>query len=331
LHPDPTSTAPDADVNRLLWALWAWVHLGGIGARTTRGFGALASIEVNGLSPEWKQRFTPPASNQANAWIRQLWQQDPISKTAPYSPLEWAHLGRAQIFVGEAVPVRKRQEQERVTHESMAHVALLRALREFRQGVPWGRAASNRGKPAGESHWPEPHMLRVHAEGSEQAIHWAHPPPPHLRDLVSRTKTSNEWIPPRAAFGLPIVMGFMDDSSLPGKDSDADATIELDKKGGRWRSPLRLRPIMCSDGQHFPMALLFPARPWTATGQSITVNKAPIYLIPEMTQPSVGGPIESEGWMRGAKGDAARAFFDWLPGQLQRQSDERDRSFRRRR
>ncbi|TMQ11886.1 MAG: type III-B CRISPR module RAMP protein Cmr1 [Deltaproteobacteria bacterium] len=296
----PSARDKTDDVERILWALWVWVHFGGIGGRTTRGFGALApTANISGLPSAWTQRFTRPPSSDPTAWLRSSWQEGPMRCTAPPVPVGWTHFGGSQLAVGAAI-------------DEGAHSLLLNELRTFRQGVSWGREPSRRGKPAGQSHWPEPHMLRVRAENAEGHTDWAHTPLPAMRKLVSPTPTSTEWIPPRAAFGLPIVVKFMDDPELRGLDSPADATIGLERPGGRWMSPLRLRPIACSDGKHIPVMLLFAARPWTCAGDSITVDGKPIYLKEGTAQPGPTGPIESDGWMARGSGDAARAFFEWL-------------------
>ncbi|HWU89203.1 MAG TPA: type III-B CRISPR module RAMP protein Cmr1 [Kofleriaceae bacterium] len=293
------------DVERILWTLWAWIHFGGIGGRTTRGFGALApTANVTSLPSAWTQRFTRPRSSDATAWLLSSWQQGPMRCTAPPGAAGWTHFSGSQLAVGAAMD------------EGKAHSMLLNKLRMFRQGVPMGRVESTRGKPAGRSQWPEPDVLRVHAESAKRAIQWAHTPSPATRALISPTPTSTEWIPPRAAFGLPIVVKFMDD-----RDSPAEATIGLDRPGGRWMSPLRLRPIACSDGKHIPVALLFSTRPWSCARDSITVDGKPIYLKVGAAQPGPTGPIASDGWMARGSGDAARAFFEWLRA---------DRTFRRR-
>jgi CRISPR-associated protein Cmr1 len=293
------ATGPSAgdkanDVEHILWALWAWVHFGGIGGRTTRGFGALApTSNVTGLPSGWAQRFTRPRSRDAAAWLLSSWQQGLHQYSASPGTAGWTHFGGSQLAVGAA------------TDEGKAHSLLLTKLREFRQGVPMGRVESTRGKPAGRSNWPEPDILRAHAESTQGVIQWDHTPSRRTRALISPTPTGTEWLPPRAAFGLPIVMKFM------GNDRPANATIGLGRRGSRWMSPLRLRPIACSDGKHIPVMLLFAARPWIG-GQSITVNDAPIYLNDDEPQPWPTGPIASDGWMERGNGDAARAFFEWL-------------------
>ena len=155
-------------------------------------------------------------------------------------------------------------------------------------------------------------MLRMHAENAKGHTGWAHTPLPEVRALVSPSPTSTEWIPPRAAFGLPIVVKFIDDRALPGIDSPADATIKLERPGGRWMSPVRLRPIACSDGKHIPVMLLFAMRPWSCANDSITIDGKPVYLKVGKAQPGPTGPIASDGWMARGSGDAARAFFEWL-------------------
>lgn len=297
------SSSDQTDVERILWALWTWIHFGGIGGRTTRGFGALApTTNLTGLPSGWTQRFTRPKSSAATEWLRSAWQQGPMRCTAPPVTVGWTHFGGSQLAWHAA------------TEEAKAHWLLLNALRQFRQGENVGRRPrTDPRKPAGQSHWPEPDMLRVHAEHAEGHTNWAHTPSPAVRALVSPTPTSTKWIPPRAAFGLPLVVNFMDDRARhPRRDSPASATIGIGTLGGRWMSPLRLRPIACSDGKHVPITLLFAARPWSCASDSITIDKNPVYLTAGAAQPGPTGPIASGGWMARGGGDAARAFFEWL-------------------
>jgi CRISPR-associated protein Cmr1 len=291
---DPSARNPTNDVERILWALWAWIHFGGIGGRTTRGFGALApTANVTGLPSGWTHQFAPPRSGDAAAWLQSSWQQGPMRYAPPPGTAGWTHFGGSQLEVGAAMDAGK------------AHTLLLRKLWEFRQGVPMGRVESTRGKPAGQSNWPEPDMLRAYAESSKRRdIQWDHRPSRVTREFISSTQTNTKWTPPRAAFGLPIIVNFI------GNDRPADATIGLERPGSRWMSPLRLRPIACSDGKHIPVMLLFAMRPWSCASDSITVNGNPVYLKEGKAQPGPTGPLAR--WMKSGSGDAARAFFEWL-------------------
>jgi len=303
------------EVNRLLWTLWAWIHFGGIGGRTTRGFGALAvHAPLSGVPEAWKHRFKKPRSSNVKKWLIELWDSAAPPRLA--NSLGWAHLGGARVFVGEPVAQPALSDRISETAKATAHSNVIGALRRFRQERGFGRDVSTNGKPAGQSHWPEPHMLRAQTQmevlrEQKRSVDWEHQPPREIVDhVVSPTKTALTWTPPRAAFGLPIVVKFKpnDDRNASQSDTEADGTIALDAHGGRWMSPLRLRPIACSDGKHVPIALLFPLRPWTATKHEITFRGKVIYL--KKDAPTLAGPMSR--YMKSGQGDAAVAFTEWL-------------------
>ncbi len=312
-----TESIDEQDRERILWTVWAWVHFGGIGGRTTRGFGALAPMKVEGLrstETEWEARFRRPAADGAAAWLRAQWSTALLGRAVrERGELRgWTHFGSARLAIGGVTSTN--------VGPRSAHAMVLDGLRVFRQGVGVGRMPSQRGKPVGESYWPEAHMLRVQAENQGHQAAWAHGPPDGARRCVSPNPTPGmrPWIPARAAFGLPIQMHFMDREDKP-----AEGTIELGRPGGRWMSPLRLRPIACANGQQVPVALLFAARPWPAPdsdesgrGLLITVRRhgkaEAVYLADGAAQPSPRGSLRAEGWMQPGDVDAAGAFFDWL-------------------
>lgn len=79
----PGSADGSPEQDRLLGALWWWLHFGGIGARTSRGFGALAIDRIEGIPAHWRSRFERPDPAQLPGWLA----------TAP-SPLAGASAAR---------------------------------------------------------------------------------------------------------------------------------------------------------------------------------------------------------------------------------------------
>lgn len=82
-------------------SLWAWLHLGGIGAKCRRGFGSLRCVGIGGsLWPEGELSLTDIAAFRNGA--KKL-----LSKTqdGPSLP-EWTHLSKAsRVYVAPSAPV----------------------------------------------------------------------------------------------------------------------------------------------------------------------------------------------------------------------------------
>ncbi|KYF57429.1 hypothetical protein BE08_43505 [Sorangium cellulosum] len=115
-------------------ALWAFAHLGGLGGRTRRGFGAVAEV----------QQGSTPRSSLEEGWashVRGL-------------QVPWPHLP-ASTEAARALVVRREPHWQTGL---AAQKFLLGKLRELRQG-PVGRRGGG-SKKAGRSFWPEPDEIR---------------------------------------------------------------------------------------------------------------------------------------------------------------------------
>ncbi|MCS6900513.1 MAG: type III-B CRISPR module RAMP protein Cmr1 [Myxococcales bacterium] len=109
-------------------ALWAWLHFGGLGGRTRRGFGA--------LKLEGAQGWTLPS-------IQDGWPREPRRGNA-----SWAVLGA----ISDSLKVARSTYKD----GKSAQEALLGLLRRMRQGE-LGRTPNSQ---PGRSRWPEPDVLR---------------------------------------------------------------------------------------------------------------------------------------------------------------------------
>lgn len=117
-----------------------------------------------------------------------------------------------------------------------AQKSLLEAFRKLRQGVGLGRNSGQSSLRPGRSRWPEADTLR-------QITGQSHP------DHRSPTTQTRGF--PRAEFGLPIVFHMKD-------REDPSATLEP-QGGGRFPSPLILRPHARPDGKVEALALRLQA------------------------------------------------------------------------
>lgn len=312
----PAKELTDADTriveaNRLLGSLFCWVYLGGLGGRTTRGFGALrvcgqVDIQSNGIEPEYTEKWIelfagPRKAETAEQWLRkglalagigdctESSEAPPGSQEQPWH-FEWPTLHGAKIYAGPP----------QATADA-AHGMLLRALQTFRQGEGVGRnPGQGTGRP-GQSRWPEANLLkRKRDEVAKSKREWEHPPP----------EFSGNASAPRAAFGLPIVVSFKDEKDFP-----ANATLEAaGNGGGRWTSPVRLRPVLCADGRWVPLVVALDRRPDEVKIAFKTPTKTAHESSPHVSvcglnsgaQPPIAGYLDKNG------GDAVDAFLDWL-------------------
>jgi CRISPR-associated protein Cmr1 len=165
--------------SRVLGAIWLWIAFGGLGARTSRGFGSLTLREsVSGLSDAERSRFEilRKASDGKDLFraCSDLSRALPIDDGSKYP-----RLGGARIVLG---PI--------ASNVDSAHQTLLEELRRFRQGEGVGRTRKP-GGGVGKSAWPEAQLIRVLARQS-----------------------SETGGAPRAAFGMPLNMTFKDEEEL---------------------------------------------------------------------------------------------------------------------
>jgi len=280
------------DVERFVRALWAFVHFGGIGARTSRGFGAISlrereTIRAEGSleaqwQREWGPRFEAPRPDVAAV---EQW----LSKHAV-----WVRLAGLEALAG---PIEASAER--------AQGNLIGALKDFRQGVDIGRKRG-RDRREGQSNWPEAHVLRfVYEALARETVDWEHKPP---RKEMARYK-NEAWYVPRAAFGLPILVKF-----TGRQDSRANGSIENAK--GRWRSPLTLRPVACAcaDGRSFvPLAVVTGDRV-PEDEVEIKLDEKPKGVKAKPKAPAGHNAADSpiRGLLDRAQGDAVDAFLEYL-------------------
>lgn len=131
--------ANNHDLLRVMRALWLWIHLGGLGARTRRGFGALALMDEprfpDGIptDTELSQVFCLRDTAAFKGYLHRS------MKRGVRRSLDWSLAGTAHD----------------ASRASTAHELLIKTLLAFRQGRGTGR--SNRNK----SNWPDSKALRA--------------------------------------------------------------------------------------------------------------------------------------------------------------------------
>jgi len=295
--------AENNECSQLLAALWALVHFGGIGARTRRGFGALAASsftihhahkDVSETISAWEKRFVPPDERDVASWIEQFYDQAKLHKGSlgGHGLPEWPVLHAA---------TRKVYPSQKSGLDAQGW--LLEKLQRFRQGVNVGRDPGT-GKRAGKSRWPEAdwlkHLVDKESKRQKKRPHtWNHPPQPF--------SNHEDAVAPRAAFGLPIVVSFIDRD-----DSAANTELGSTNKGGRWASPLLLRPIRCKSGVFVPVAIAFDRRPGRGPLAKMTIfnKKNPDHTL--IASGFVGARNPIKQYLGDHKGDAIDAFFDFV-------------------
>jgi len=211
-------TYPKACHGDIQAALWAWETLGGIGARTRRGFGALQLLKVGS-----EKNTNLPASNlpaEVRAWLNRNVQMHVVSGGWPKDVPDVPHLEQPLAF-----EVVYPAGQVFASWNS-----LITRYAAFRQLRTKGRA--------GRSHWPE-------AEAIREITHRSH-----------YTSLGHPRKFPRAAFGLPIIFHFKDERERNNPDPK-DTTLQGAQKGNeRLASPLILRPLLCNNGGAVGLAAL---------------------------------------------------------------------------
>jgi CRISPR-associated protein Cmr1 len=288
---------PDIEAQRLLGSLFCWIYLGGLGGRTTRGFGCLrvhGNAEIQGLDSElakqWIDLFAGPRrAESTEQWLRDGFKSAGLADNCERIEFRWATLHRSTICAG---PPQASAEA--------AHGLMLRKLQEFRQGVRFARNPGRGTNRPGQTRWPEANLLKRRSEQAPQfKPRWEHPP---------TVPFTGKDCAPRAAFGLPLIVSFKDRV-----DSTANATLEHDgADGGRWTSPVRLRSIPCLDGRWVPLVVALARRPqnvkinFKTPPSSSTKNSVPV----RGTNSGAQGPVAT--FLDRNGGDAVDAFLDWL-------------------
>lgn len=175
-------------------------------------------------------------------------------------------------------------------------------LRDFRQAKNVGRnpPKSDSKSPAGRSRWPEANSVRNLANTYSEK----HPPVDSKVNFF-----------PRAAFGLPIIFHYQQDSG-PGNEPD-DHTLKVADVGKeRMSSPLILRPYLDINDKWHSAALLLPnwqkalAQPLELSPRPKNINQQPQHWSssPEQQEKFAG----KDNLMQGCGVDPLSAFLEYF-------------------
>lgn len=275
-------------LRELLASIWAWVHLGGVGARTRRGFGALElvrSADLEGLprgledlASDWKPFFTLGGRGFESLF-------GGFCNAADATNPSWPPM----LFLGSEGTAFNSQKE------------LLKDLREFRQGAGIAR---DPGSPRpGQSRWPEGNLMRLRRDASAT---WEHAVPQSVQAQQADLGA------PRAAFGLPIVMHFKSDQNPRNggkRDADACGQILPPNRLERWASPLLLRPVRSGD-LYRPLAVLLGDR--VPDEVRLRFDRTPEDGGPAPVAASAGAAAPIDPLLRKHGGRALEAFVSWL-------------------
>jgi CRISPR-associated protein Cmr1 len=271
-------------------AIWAWVNFGGIGSRTRRGCGAL-----------YCEEFAPKVLDK-KWWLETLHNKYGFSEqnfdNIRENPRPWTSLfgnffGVSQFCYNDALA---------------AWDKAIEPMKNFRQKDGFAREPKR-----GLSRWPEPDTIR----------RW---------QCTASTghETRRRNLPdgfPRAAFGLPIIIKFIDDEDNKKRaapyDPDESQISPYDpgcqKNFDRMSSPFILRPLALRDGKTFRSAVILlqtlplkgikiKATKGTRKGQEKVYNND--YIISDKFASYPGSPISST-----PEGDAVKAFLAYAKKQ----------------
>ena len=192
-------------------ALWAWETFGGIGARTRRGFGALHCQKIIENDQTIEPRL-PTSAQSVDQWIK-----DEISH------YKIVHPASSNLSFPYISPKMSIDAVHRSNDAYRSWRFLITKLKNFR---------STQQNPS----WPE-----------SNAIRRLHRKKIRVRRNQSTSSNINKF--PRAAFGLPIIFHFSD-------DSDPSDTNLRGTDHERLASPLILRPVTFSDGGYIGIAVI---------------------------------------------------------------------------
>lgn len=293
---DPRAERADQDLTEVLAALWAWTQLGGLGARTRRGLGAVAlsapatrlpgaAFPSGGLP--WDRLFRPMSAGDWRALAPQVLRVGAVGAGSRAS--------RSELWVGTPA-----------TTVAGAHRALVEALKTFRQGRNVGRAPGD--ERPGQSYWPEGNVLRA----TRDTLHprppaWKHPPGADATRDLALPLDRRTMGAPRAAFGLPLEVQFKDEQDKPASASVLPAAEGRD----RLASPLLLRPVQVTEGA-LPVLLKLPLE--QPSGPFLVRLKfkdnSGVSLSPVRLPGGAHAPVA--GLLQRRKGNAVNAFLDWM-------------------
>lgn len=172
------------------------------------------------------------------------------------------------------------------------HRLLLKCFSTFRQGSNIGRNPGRESNRPGRSRWPEADSLRK-LTGKRFSQH-----PINERLL----KTPNA---PRAEFGLPIIVQFKDP-----EDKVAEATIASSSEGGRFASPVLMRPVRRGNAYVPIVLILHGHRPDVVFVNTKQKSSKVPFVYDDERLGGAQDPIRSE--LQAGGGHAVDAFAHWL-------------------
>jgi CRISPR-associated protein Cmr1 len=221
-------------------AVWGWVALGGIGARTRRGCGALWCND---------ERFAPIRAMSAAEAV--VWLAGQCSRHAGGDVLD--DCPPLPLLAGARVALKSGRLNAIAAWREAVNV-----MKDFRQGDGQQNERSGRFDRFGRTLWPEADSVRAAAGLDMDRRANVHPAQPYY---------------PRAELGLPIVFHFKD------TNEPADHTLQVAlPRATRMASPVILKPLMVTKSEGYPMALLMSA-PFLAT-MTVDDAPVPISLDP---------------------------------------------------
>lgn len=231
------------EVQKVRDAIWLWLTFGGYGARTRRGFGALHAEAVN-YEEAYKilarAAASRPLVDRPTLAGCVVLEGPPNQRPAFHQVQNVPRGGPPRRNIGAPQPVN--QPAAGAGH---ALDVMLGALHEFRQGTTFGRNPGEKSRP-GRSRWPEADSLRALSGGNF-----------HVHQIDESFRRASA---PRAQFGLPMNVTFITED-----DKKANGSIASTGNGGRWASPLILRPVCVEKGKYVPVVLMLAGhRPDTA-------------------------------------------------------------------
>jgi hypothetical protein len=118
---------------------------------------------------------------------------------------------------------------------------------------------------------------------------------------------------PRAAFGLPIIVGFKDpgDKEAAGRIGPAGPPDKNGNLPDRFTSPVRLTVVACTDGRFVPVVMVVPVR-WERVGVFLGRATTPADVVPVAAPDGEGAVDPIKRRLVAAKGDAILAWCRWL-------------------
>lgn len=213
----------ETDLKAIMGGLRLWLVLGGVGARSRRGAGAIAASD-----PAAAGTLGLPASLEELAtFLRQHCRRRELADSLSGT---FCLARTRNVFLGAAQPTGEAAQKE-----------LLAVLRGARQDRP----NSSRRSP-GRSGWPEADAVRLKSGPTKQ---WDHQPDP-----------ANAGQYPRATLGLPIVLHYKTPPVEPAVHHILGALPDGRewRKLERYSSPVILRPVRVWAGdkaQYIPVAI----------------------------------------------------------------------------